>query len=129
MHFHIMWVTKYRKKILVGDVAVQLREMVRAICAKESVEIIRGAVSSDHVHLFVSTSPKTTISKLVKLLKGKTSHILMQTSPSLKKQYWGRHMWARGYFCCTSGNVTDEMMKGYIENQSDEDDDDTFKLL
>jgi putative transposase len=65
MHFHIVWVTKYRKKILIGDVALRLREMIRRICAKESVQIIRGEVTSDHVHLFVSTLPKTSISKLV----------------------------------------------------------------
>jgi putative transposase len=121
-----VWITKYRKKILTGDVALKLREIVREICASESVEIIRGSVSSDYVHLFVSIAPKVTISRLVQKLKGSTSHKLMMTFPSLQKQYWGRHMWARGYFCCSSGNITDEIIKNYIENQHDSDEE--FKI-
>ena len=128
MHYHIVWITKYRKKILQGDLAIKLREMIREICAKESVQIIRGHVSADHVHLFVSIPPKIAISKFLQLLKGRTSHKLMMSSPTLQKQYWGRHMWARGYFCCTSGNVTDDMIKAYIENQNTTSDDDTFKV-
>jgi putative transposase len=67
-----------------------------------------------------------TISRLVQKLKGKSSHKLMLTYPSLRRQYWGRQFWARGYFCCSSGNVTDEVIKQYIEQQSH--DDDTFKV-
>ncbi|MDR0676950.1 MAG: IS200/IS605 family transposase [Elusimicrobiota bacterium] len=127
IHLHIVWITKYRKKILNGDVALKVREIIRDICKKEDVEILRGHVSADHVHLFVSIRPKTTISKLVQQLKGRTSHTLMTSFDSLKKQYWGRHMWARGYFCCSSGNVTDEVIKNYIENQNI-DEEETFKV-
>jgi putative transposase len=106
-----------------------VRKIIRDICIKEGVEIIKGHVSSDHVHLFVSIRPKTTISKLVQQMKGKTSHTLMMDFDTLKKQYWGRHMWARGYFCCSSGNITDDVIKNYIENQNDTTtDDDTFKM-
>jgi putative transposase len=62
------------------------------------------------------------------MLKGRSSHKLMMTFPSLQKQYWGRHMWARGYFCCSSGNVSDEMIKNYIENQNVDDEDTVFKV-
>ena len=124
----IVWVTKYRKKILTGDIALSLREQIREICATEATEIMRGHVSSDHVHLLLSYPPKVTISKLVQKLKGRTSHKLMMTFPTLQKQYWGRHMWARRYFCCSSGNVTDETIKNYIEGQNHDDGDDTFKV-
>jgi putative transposase len=124
IHLHIVWVTKYRNNILIGDIAVKVRELIREICENESVEIIRGHVSSDHVHLFLSIMPKTYINKLVQSLKGKISHILMMKYPSLLKQYWGRHMWARGYFCCSSGNVTDDIIKQYLENQNENPDDD-----
>jgi putative transposase len=124
---HLVWITKYRKKILTGEIALKVRDLIREICTKESVEIIRGNVSSDHVHMSVSIRPKTCISNLVQALKGKTSHMLMMKYPSLQKQYWGRHMWARGYFCCSSGNVTDDIIKQYIENQNDNQDDD-FKV-
>ena len=126
IHLHLVWITKYRKPVLVGDIALKTREILRQICKAESVEIIRGHVSRDHIHLFVSIPPQATISRLVQKLKGKSSHKLLHTYPSLRRQYWGRHFWARGYFCCSSGNVTDEVIKQYIEQQSH--DDDTFKI-
>jgi putative transposase len=76
---------------------------------------MRGHISKDHVHLFVAIP-----------LKGKSSHALMMAFPSLQKQYWGRHMWARGYFCCSSGNVTDEAIRNYIEQQTQLDEE--FKI-
>jgi putative transposase len=126
IHLHLVWITKYRKPVLVGDIALKTREILRQICASESVEIIRGHVSRDHIHMFVSIPPQVTISRLVQKLKGKSSHKLMHTYPSLRRQYWGRHFWARGYFCCSSGNVTDAVIKQYIEQQFHEDD--TFKV-
>jgi putative transposase len=121
-----VWITKNREKILTGDVALKLREIIRKICVSESVEIIRGLVSSDHVHLFVSITPKVVVSRLIQKLKERTSRKLTMTFPSLQKLYWGRHMWARGYFCCGSGNITDEIIKNYIENHHDSDED--FKI-
>lgn len=124
IHLHVVWVTKYRKKILVGEVATRVRDMIRRICREQEVEIIKGHVSKDHVHLFVSIPPQVTISRLVQRLKGKSSHKLMMEFKHLAKTYWGRHLWARGYFCCSSGNVTDEVVKAYIDAQQQEDDSD-----
>lgn len=118
IHLHIVWTTKYRKQILKGDVGLRLRDIVREICASEEVKIMKGHVSKDHVHLFVSIPPQLTISRLVQRLKGKSSHKLLSEFSALSKQFWGRHLWARGYFCCSSGNVTDEVIKTYIENQN-----------
>ena len=126
IHLHLVWITKYRKPVLVGDVALRVRDIVRQLCAAQSVEIIRGSVSRDHIHLFVSIPPQVTISRLVQKLKGKSSHVLLHNFPSLRRQYWGRHLWARGYFCCSSGNVTDEIIKQYVERQDHEDD--VFKI-
>jgi putative transposase len=113
--------------VLTGDIAEKLRDLIREICVKHDVEIIRGLVSKDHVHLFVSAMPKLRLHKFIKLLKGSTSHKLMKAFPSLEKQYWGRQMRACGYLCCTNGNITDEMIKKYIENQPD-DEEEGFKL-
>jgi putative transposase len=74
------------------------------------------------VHLFVSIPPQVTISRLVQRLKGKSSHSLLAEFDHLRKTFWGRHVWARGYFCCSSGNVTDEVIAAYIENQAHEED-------
>jgi len=111
----------------VDSVALRVRDMIREICQAEEVDIIKGHVSKDHVHLFVSIPPQVTISRLVQRLKGKTSFKLLNEFAHLRKTYWGRHFWARGYFCCSSGNVTDEMIIQYIENQ-DAASDDNFKV-
>jgi len=84
--------------------------------AKE-ITIIKGHVSRDHVHLYVSAPPRMSVSQVVQYLKGKSSRILQQEFSSLRKRYWGQHLWARGYFCASSGTVTDEMIKAYIEQQ------------
>ena len=85
---------------------------------------MKGHVSKDHVHVFVSIPPQVTISRLVQRMKGKTAYKLLQEFPHLKKKFWGRHIWARGYFCCSSGNITDEVVAQYIESQSHDQDTD-----
>jgi len=117
--YHIVWITKYRKKVLGGLVGKRVRELVREICKRNNVEILKGHVSKDHVHLFVSVPPHLAISKLVQYLKGKSSYKLMQENKQLSKLFWGRHLWARGYFVATSGNITDEVIMDYIKNQDD----------
>lgn len=120
----MVWTTKYRKAILTGEVALRVREIIRQLCRDEDVEIMKGHVSKDHVHLFVSIPPQVTVSRFAQRLKGHSSHKLMAEFSHLRKTFWGRHLWARGYFCCSSGNVTDEVIKAYIENQSHEEDTD-----
>lgn len=124
IHLHIVWTTKYRKRVLGGEVGARVREVIRQICREEEAEILKGHISKDHVHLLVSIPPQVTVSRLVQRMKGKTSQKLMSEFAHMKKAFWGRHVWARGYFCCSSGNVTDEVIAAYIENQCDEDDKD-----
>ena len=124
IHLHLVWVTKYRKPVMTGEVGLRVRELLREICGHHEVTIIKGHISKDHVHLFVSVPPRVTISRLVQMLKGKSSFKLMQEFPHLAKKFWGQHMWASGYFCVSSGNVTDEVIKEYIENQSHDQDSD-----
>ena len=124
IHLHLVWVTKYRKPMMTGEVGLRVRELLREICGTHDVTIIKGHVAKDHVHLFVSVPPQVTISRLVQMLKGKSSYKLLYEFPHLKKKFWGRHLWARGYFCVSSGNVTDEVIKEYIANQSQDADSD-----
>ena len=105
--YHIVWITKYRYPVMVGDIATRVRDLVRQICAENQVEIVRGTVAKDHVHIYISVPPYLSISKLVQYLKGKTSRKIQQEFPELKKRYWGKHLWAIGYFVRTTGNVTD----------------------
>jgi putative transposase len=114
---HLVWITKYRKPILHGEVAIRVRDLIREICKSMDVEIIKGHVSKDHLHLLVSVPPHVPVSNLVKRLKGKTSRKLMSEYQRLARQFWGRHLWARGYFAASSGNVTDDVIAQYIEMQ------------
>ena len=111
LNYHLVWVTKYRKPVLFGDVADSARELIREICKSLDIKIIRGRVSEDHVYLFVSVPQQLSISKVIGLIKAKTSR-------KLPKGFWGRHLWARGYFAASSTNVTDEVIMQYIALQN-----------
>ena len=119
LKYHIVWVTKYRKPILRGEIAIRLRELIRQTCASLDVYILSGHVSADHVHLLLPVPPTLSVSKLIQRLKGRSSRRMMDEFGELKRQYWGRHLWARGYFAVSTGNVTDEIIKQYIESHED----------
>lgn len=116
---HVVWITKYRKPILRGEIGKRVRELIRQTCATLEVFILSGHVGSDHIHLLVSIPPQLSVSTLVQRLKGRSSRLLLDEYTELKKAYWGRHLWARGYFACSSGNVSDEIIKQYIESQGE----------
>ena len=115
--YHIVWITKYRKPVMVGGIAKRFQEIVRQVCAQNDVQIVSGHVSKDYVHLLVSAPPHLSPSKLVQHIKGNSSYKLQKEYKELNKEYWGRHLWARGYFVASSGNVTDEVIAEYIQNQ------------
>ena len=115
--YHIVWITKYRKPVLRGEVAKHVRELVRQTCATLDVYIVSGHVALDHIHLLVSVPPNLSVSDLVQRLKGRTSRQMLEDFTELNRQFWGRHHWARGYFVASSGNVTDEIIQQYIESQ------------
>jgi putative transposase len=95
-HLHLVWVTKYRKPASAGAVGVRVRDLIREVCGTLDVLIIRGHVSKDPVHLLVSIPPQVAVRRLVQRLKGKTAYKLLAEFAHLRKQFWGRHLWARG---------------------------------
>ncbi|SFU73786.1 putative transposase, partial [Pustulibacterium marinum] len=107
---HIVWSTKYRYKVLKGDIQSRCRELLIQICDAEGIEILKGVVSQDHVHMHIEYAPKYSISSIVKQMKGRTSRKLQQEFSSLGHTYWGKHFWAVGYGVWSTGNVTDEMV-------------------
>ena len=120
LKIHVAWIPKYRKAILTGDVALRVRELIRQIAAEHELEIISGKVARDHVHVFLSYRPTQKVSQIMQWLKGTSSRVLLQEFPRLRKQFWGRHFWARGYLAVSSGNLTDEMICEYIDQQEGE---------
>ena len=117
---HLVWLPKYRKPVLTGEVAVRVRDLIRQIAAEHELEIISGKVARDHVHVFVGYRPNQDVSQIMQWLKGISSRVLLQEFPHLRKRFWGRHFWARGYLAVSSGNITDEMVNEYIEEQEGE---------
>lgn len=127
--YHLVWATKYRYPVLAGDVGKRARELLREIARSLEMTIYAGAINRDHVHMLISIPPHISVSRAVQFLKGKSSHRLLTQYASLKKRYWGQHLWQRGYWVASSGNVTDEVWKKYIEGQELEGPDDNFKVL
>ena len=117
LKYHLVWITKYRKPVLRGEIGVRLRELIRQTCTTLDVYIEKGHIATDHVHLLVSVPPEHSVSTLMQRLKGRTSRRMLEEFGELRRQFWGRHLWARGYFVASSGNVTDEIIKQYIESQ------------
>ncbi len=118
--YHIVWITKYRYKVLQGALRLRVRDIVRQVCREMGVEIVKGVLSSDHVHMFVSVPPHVAISDLLQRMKGRSSQKIQLEFPEVRKRYWGRHFWARGYFCTTSGNITDDVILQYLQSHTDE---------
>lgn len=119
--YHIVWITKYRKPVITGKIAERARELVRGVCKNNEVEILAGHISKDHIHLLVSAPPHISASKLVQYIKGYTSRKSLMEYKELNKQFWGKHLWGRGYFVASSGNVTDEVIAEYIRTQDVEE--------
>ncbi|RLV59260.1 IS200/IS605 family transposase [Parashewanella curva] len=128
IEYHFVWVTKYRYKVLVGDVGLRVRDLVRQVCEYLEIEILRGVITKDHVHLLVSAPPTIPASLIMKRIKGRTSTKIFNEYPMLKKKYWGQHFWARGYFCVTTGELTKEMIAEYLEHHFERKGDDNFDI-
>ena len=128
IEYHIVWTTKYRYKVIEGKIAERLREILRQSCNKREITIIRGSIGKEHVHMLVSCPPSISVSEMMKYLKGRSSKKLQEEYKSLRKRYWGQHLWSTGYFCRSVGNVTREIIEKYIEEQTEEEDE-IFKIV
>jgi len=117
--YHIVFIPKYRKKVMYGQVKADMREIIKVLCKYKKAEIIEGAICSDHVHLCVSTQPKLCISDFMGYLKGKSALMIHDKHPEMANK-WNREFWARGYYVATVGNITEEAIKRYIQEQQEE---------
>lgn len=115
----MVWSTKYRYAVLTGDVQLRCRELLRQTCNVLDVQILKGVVSKDHIHLHVSYPPSLSISDLVRRLKGRSAKLLLGEFAELKRRYWGGHFWGIGYGCWSVGNITDEVLQAYLDHHKD----------
>jgi len=126
---HIVWSTKYRYSVLQGDIQNDCRKILIQICDAEGINILKGVVSKDHIHMHLEYRPSQNISTIVKKLKGRSSRKLQEKFPELQKRYWGRHFWAIGFGCWSTGNITDKMVNDYLEHhRKSSNDNDNFIL-
>ena len=119
--YHVVWITKYRYKVLSKDIRYRLRHIIRQICNQMGVNIIRGVLSNNHIHMFVEIPPRHSVSDVMRRIKGCSSRKLQQEFPELKRRYWGQRFWARGYFCTTSGLVNNDTIINYIDNHTNDE--------
>ena len=119
LHVHLIWSTKYRYKVLRGDIQIRRRELIRQSCDSLDIQILKGGVSQDHIHLHISYPPKLSISEILKRLKGRSAKMLLVEYSELKKRYWGGHLWGIGYGAWSTGNITDEMIQQYLDHHEE----------
>lgn len=119
--YHVVWVPKYRYKILEDeDIASYLQKVLEQTCDWKEIDLIEGNIRADHVHLYISVPPKYSISQVMQWLKGKSATRTFEQFPELRRKYWGGHLWSRGYFVSTVG-ITDEIIRNYIQNQEQQE--------
>ena len=114
-NYHLIWATKYRRKVLVGLVEVKLLEVLNTIAYQCGFKLLTAKVhGGDHVHVFVSAQPKVGIPEMVRVLKCNSAKVLFEEFPQLKLQLWGGHLWSEGYAVRTAGVVTSAKIEEYI---------------
>jgi putative transposase len=119
MHVHLVWSTKYRYGVLKGEIQLRCRDLLRQTCDSLDVQILKGVVSKDHIHLHVSYPPKLSVSDLIRRLKGRSAKILLEEFSELRRRYYGGHFWGIGYGAWSTGNITDEMIQSYLDHHKD----------
>lgn len=118
--YHLVWCPKYRFRILTGEVGRTVREIIRQLCEWKKIEILEGNVQKDHIHLVLSIPPKYSVSEVVGFLKGKSAIKVFDRYLELKKRYWGRHFWAKGY-CVSTIGLDEERIRKYVRWQLKKD--------
>ena len=115
--------------MLRGDIQIRCRDLIRQRCDSLDIQILKGVVSKDHVHLHLSYPPKLSISDILKRMKGRSAKILLTEYSELKKRYWGGHLWGIGYGAWSTGNITDEMIQEYLNHHKEDPNSDQNFIL
>ena len=114
--YHIVFTTKYRRKLIYNQYREDVREIIKQLCSYKGVEILGGNVMSDHVHILVSIPPKMSVSSFMGYLKGKSALMMFDRHANLKYKFGNRHFWSEGYYVSTVG-LNEAVIKKYIQDQ------------
>jgi putative transposase len=118
--YHVVWIPKYRKKVLYGELRKHLGSILRELATQRESSILEGHLMLDHIHVLVSIPPKYSVAQVVGFIKGKSAIQIARTFSGHKRNFTGQHFWARGYFVSTVGRDEDAIRE-YIKKQEQED--------
>lgn len=118
--YHIVWIPKYRRKVLYGELRKHLGEVFRGLARQKESRVMEGHLMPDHVHMFISIRPKYAVAQVVGFIKGKSAIHIARTYGGRKKNFVGEHFWARGYYVSTAGK-DEETVREYIRKQEKEE--------
>lgn len=118
--YHVVWCPKYRFKILKGEIGKSVRDIIRELTEWRKIEILEGNVQVDHIHLVLSIPPKYSIAEAIGFLEGKSAIKIFDMHTELKKRYWGRHFWAKGY-CVSTIGLNEDQIREYVRQQMHDD--------
>ncbi|MEX1031503.1 MAG: IS200/IS605 family transposase [Paenibacillaceae bacterium] len=117
--YHIIFIPKFRRKVFFKEVRKEVGEILRTLCEYKNVELVKGSISADHVHMYVKIPPKLSVSEFMGYLKGKSALMVFDRFPQMKQKS-GRHLWARGYYVSTIG-INKDVIREYIQKQEEAD--------
>jgi putative transposase len=117
--FHVVWIPKYRKRALYGQLRKQLAPVLKELANQKESEIVEGSLVEDHVHMLISIPPKYAVAQVIGYIKGKSAIWIARTC-GRRKNFIGQNFWARGYYVTTAG-LDEETVRDYIKKQEDED--------
>ena len=118
--YHIVWIPKYRRKVMFGNIRKHLREILHELAKQKESQIVAGSIAVDHVHMCVSIPPKYSVAQVVGFMKGKSAIYIARNFGGRQRNFVGESFWARGYYVSTVGR-DEETIKAYIKNQEAED--------
>ena len=121
LQYHLVWCTKYRKKVLANGVDQDCKEMLQEIAQKYQFRILAMEVMSDHIHLLLDCKPQFFISDMIKIMKGNLARQLFLAHPELKRELWGGHLWNPSYCAVTVSDRSREQIMAYIEGQKEKE--------
>ncbi len=118
--YHVIWIPKYRKKTIFGDLRKYLGEIFRELAKQKECTVIEGHLMPDHVHILLSIPPKYSVAQIVGFIKGKSAIQIARNFQGRKKNFVGQNFWARGYYVSTVGK-DENAVRAYIQHQEKED--------
>ncbi|MDY0300300.1 MAG: IS200/IS605 family transposase [Trichlorobacter sp.] len=121
LQFHYVACVKYRRKVLTETVSARLKEINLSVAAEVGVTIIEQETDRDHIHILFSAKPQIQLSKFINSLKSVSARLLFREFPDLKEKLWGGAFWSPSYFLASTGQVTLDVLKRYVENQNAKD--------